>query len=127
MYQKLLIHVYHSFRRTLVQHNTLIQKNNTIAVFGNASQVVTYKQNSFALFLKFLELMIAFRLKKYITYRKCFIHYQDLRIYVDSHSKGQAYKHTTGVGLYRLMDKVTNICKTEDFIQPCVDFFFGKA
>ena len=71
--------------------------------------------------------MIAFRLKKYITYRKCFIHYQDLRIYVDSHSKGQAYKHTTGVGLYRLMDKITNISKTEDFIQPCVDFFFGKA
>ena len=28
---------------------------------------MTYKQNSFALFLKFLELMIAFRLKKYIT------------------------------------------------------------
>ena len=111
MNQKLLVHIHHSLGGALIQHNALIQKNNTVTILGNTSQIVAYKKDRLSLFLEFLELMVAFGLKKYVSYGKSLIYYQNFRINIDCHSKRKAHKHTAGIGLYRLMDKISDICK----------------
>ena len=71
--------------------------------------------------------MIAFCLEKYITNRQCLIYNQDLRIDIDGNCKGKTYKHTAGIGFHRLMDIISDICKSKDIIQLCVDLFLRKA
>ena len=37
-----------------------VQKNNSVTILGNASKIMTYKQDRLSLFLKFLKLVITF-------------------------------------------------------------------
>ena len=55
---------------------------------------MAYKKDGPSHLLEFFELTVAFCLEENISYRKCLIYDQDLRIDIDRHCKSKADKHT---------------------------------
>ena len=88
---------------------------------------MAYKEDRLALFFEFFKFVIAFCLEKYISYGKGLIHDQDLRIDIDGHGKSQTDKHTAGIGFHRLIDKLTDIGKSQDLRKTFLDLLFRKA
>ena len=88
---------------------------------------MTYKKNGFSHLFKFFKLPVTFRLKKDISYGKCFIYDQNFRFDINSYRKSQSHKHTTGIRFYRLVYKISDICKIQDILQFCIDLFFAKS
>ena len=88
---------------------------------------MAYKQNGLSHFLELFEFPVTFCLEKYISYGKSLINDQDLRIDIDSYRKSQTHEHTTGVCFYRLIDKITDICKIQNRLQLGIDLFPGKT
>ena len=72
---------------------------------------MTDEDDRLAHFLEFFEFMITFCLEKYITDAQSLIYDQDLRLDIDRHCKRQADEHTAGIGLYRLIDIISDIRK----------------
>ena len=70
-----------------------------------------YHKNGRAFLLQLIHPMIAFCLKEDIADRKRLIDNQNLRINRDIQRKGQAHKHSAGVGLHRLVHEVSDIGK----------------
>ena len=52
---------------------------------------------------------------------------QDFRFDINSYRKSQSHKHTTGIRFYRLVDKISDICKIQDILQFCIDLFFAES
>ena len=77
--------------------------------------------------LELLKLMEAFRLKEHISDGESFIDDQYFRIDIDRDCKSQPHKHTAGIGLYRLVDKIPDIGKSQYVVQPPVDLFFRET
>ena len=88
---------------------------------------MTYKKDGPSHLLEFFKLTITICLKKDISYRKCLIYDQDLRINVDRHGKSQTDKHTTGICLDRLMNKITDVRKIQNILQACIYLLSGKS
>ena len=99
----------------------MIEQQYPVAVFTDAVQIVTDKQNRLPLLLEFFELPITLCLEENISDRQCLIDNQNLRIDIDRHSKSQPHKHTAGVCLDRLVHKVTDIGKVQNILQSRVD------
>ena len=71
--------------------------------------------------------MIAFCLKKYVSYREGLVHNQYFRINIDRHRKGKPDKHTAGVSFYRLIDIISDIRKVQNAFQLSINFLLGKT
>ena len=76
---------------------------------------------------KLFKFMIAFRLKKDVPYGQRFIHDQNFRIDIDCHRESQAHKHTAGIGFYRLIHIVPDICKLQDRLQFLVNLLLAET
>ena len=124
MNQKLLVHIHHGLGCAFIQHDTLIQQNHPVTVFGHASQIMAYEQDCLSLLFKFFKFVIAFCLKKDVSHGQRLIHDQDFRVNVNGNRKGKPDKHTAGIHFNRLMDIVTDVRKGKDIIQSCVDLLF---
>ena len=101
-----------------------MQQYNFIAVLDDTSHIVGNHQNGSALFADLFHSPVTFGLEEYVTYRKRLIYDQDLRIYVDGQRKSQTHKHTAGISLYRLVDKISNVRKFQNIIQSGINLFF---
>ena len=60
---------------------------------------------------------VALGLEKDIADRQRLIDNQNFRLHVDSKSKGKTHKHTAGIRLYRLIDKVSDIGKIQNILK----------
>ena len=127
IHQHTTVEIDHLLGATFRKLFSFVEKNNPIAVFSDTAQVVAYEQNGLTHFLELLEFSVTFCLEKYITYGKRLINDQDLRIDIDGHRKSQTHEHTTGVCFYRLMDKLSNICKIQDRLQLGINLLSGKT
>ena len=86
-----------------------------------------YEEDGLALLLEVFKLLEALGLEEYITYRQRFIDDQDLRVDIDGYRESKANQHTGRIGLHRLVDEVTDVCKGEDIVKSLVDLFLGKS
>ena len=86
-----------------------------------------YHQDRGALLADLLHAAVALGLEKYVAYGQCLIHDQDLRLHIDGQGKCQTDEHTAGIGLHRLVDKISDIRKIQDFLKLCIHFLLGKA
>ena len=125
--QYLFIGVDHLFRRPLAQLRSLVEQHDSVTVFADAAQIMADKDNGLAHLLKFLELMIAFRLEKDVSHRQSLIHDQNLRIDIDRHRKSKAHEHTTRICLHRLIDVLSDIRKFQNRVQLLIDLLLCKA
>ena len=124
--QNLLIHIHHFARRPFSDKFALMKQNHPVTVFDNASHIVCNHQDGRALFADLLHPAVAFGLEEYISYRQSLIYDQNFRIYVDRKSKGQTDKHTAGIGLYRLIDKISDFSKIQNILKLSFHFLPGK-
>jgi len=75
----------------------------------------------------FLHPPVAFGLKKHISHREGLVHNQNLRLHVNGQSEGQADEHTAGIGFYRLVHKVADFRKIQNFLQFGIHLLPGVA
>ena len=87
---------------------------------------MAYKQDGFAHFLEFIKLVVTLCLEKNISHGKRFIHNQNFRFNIDCHRKGKPDKHTGRISFYRLMHKLSDICKIQYILQFFINLFLGK-
>ena len=77
---------------------------------------MAYKENGFSFFLELFKFVIALCLEEYVSYRQSLVYDENLRVNVDGNCESQTHKHTAGIRLYRLIDKITDVCKFDDVI-----------
>ena len=127
MHQKLLIHIDHVLRCSLCQLHALVQQNHTVTVFCNAGQIMADEQNGLTKLFELFKFMITLCLEEHVSHRQSLIYNKDLRVNVDGHGKSQPHKHAAGIGLHRLMDKFSDICKIQYILQTFIDLLLGKS
>ena len=71
--------------------------------------------------------MIAFGLKEHISHGQRLVHNQNLRVNGDIQGKGQTDKHTAGIGLYGLVNEVSNIRKLQNGRELLIHLCLAKA
>ena len=85
-----------------------------------------HKNDRLSCFLKLIEFAVTFRLEKNISHAQSLIYDQDIRLHIDSHRECQPREHTAGIGLHRLMDKLSDLRKGDDVIQFPPHLFICK-
>ena len=71
--------------------------------------------------------MIAFGLKEHVSYGEGLVHNQNLRINGNIQGEGQTDKHTAGIGLYGLVNEVSNIRKFQNGRELLIHLCLTKA
>ncbi|OIQ75078.1 hypothetical protein GALL_432540 [mine drainage metagenome] len=80
-----------------------------------------------AVFHEFTQKTHALLGKKHVTYSKCFVHDQNVGIYMRNDGKGQANHHATGISLHRLSDKIPDIGKGKNIVKARINFFVTQT
>ena len=86
-----------------------------------------YEDDGLSLLFKVFQRLEAFLLEGDIAHSQGFIDEQDIRVNLGRDGKTQSDIHTSRIGLYRGVDKITNIRKGDDGIHLLVDLFSGQA
>ena len=104
-----------------------VEENDPVTVLSDTSQIMADEENGFSHFLEFLKFVIALGLEKYIADGKRLVHNQNLRVNIDGHRKCQPHKHSAGIALYRLVDKLPDIRKIQNILKSLVDLLLGNG
>ncbi|MNN66846.1 hypothetical protein D3C81_1824430 [compost metagenome] len=108
-------------------HSTGVQEDGAGAVGNYLFAGVTNQKDAGAVLLELAQALKAFDLEACITDGQGLVDDQDIRIDLGLNGKGQAYHHAAGVGLYRLVDKVTYIGKGDDAVEAVINFFPAES
>ena len=66
-------------------------------------------------------------LEKHISDRECLVNDENIRVEHNLDCKRQSYHHSAGIGFYRLVYKITDIGKLNDFLIFRFDISIGKT
>ena len=84
-------------------------------------------QNGGSVPAKLIHAVIALGLEENISYGQSLIHNEYLRIHGHIHGESKSYEHTAGIAFYRLVHKVPDICKVQDFLKLLIHLLLCEA
>ncbi|MNF84223.1 hypothetical protein D3C84_665740 [compost metagenome] len=114
-----IVHVGVGHFRNIALHldPPLLQPNGFIAKGAHGVDRMADKQYGAPALHQLAHARHALVLEPGITDTQCLIHNQYVRLNVNDNGEGQARKHTAGIGLDRLMNKITDIGKGKNIVQ----------
>jgi len=59
--------------------------------------------------------------KRAVANRQRFIDHQNIGLHAGGYGKSQAHEHAAGIRLHRLADKVADVGKSQNAVQPLID------
>jgi hypothetical protein len=77
--------------------------------------------------LEFVDLTHAALSKVDIAHRERFVHQEKFGFQVDGDRESQADQHAAGIGLYWLVNEVSDFCEIFDVWEPALDLLSGEA
>ena len=125
--QDLLVEIYHLARRALSHIMALIQKHHPVTVFDDTAHIMGNHKNGGSVLSDFLHAAVALGLEEHVSHRKCLIHNQDFRLYINRQRKSQPHKHTAGIGFHRLVNEISNVGKLQNIREFFIHLLFGEA
>ena len=106
---------------------SFIDQHTSFTVFDHTSHIMGNKNNRLSCFFKLIKLPVTLGLEENITNTQGFIYNENIRFHIDCNCKSKTCKHTAGIGLTGLIDKISDFCKINNVIQFCSHLFSGKS
>ncbi|MOA08938.1 hypothetical protein D3C78_1287400 [compost metagenome] len=104
------------FRAASIANNTAFQPDSVIAKRSYRSKIVAYKKNRAPL-LKLSQETHALLRKESVTNRQRLIDNQNISIDMSNNGERQTSLHPTGIGLYGLLDEISQLREINDFLK----------
>ncbi|MBV6391880.1 MAG: hypothetical protein KPEEDBHJ_01096 [Anaerolineales bacterium] len=114
--------------RLAIEHClSIFQEDAAVAIFEQDVVRMGYQQNGNTLLLHLANAVQTFLLEGGIAHRKRLIHDQNIRVNIDGGGKGNAHIHAAGIGLHRLVNKLSDVGKGDNPSDAFLDLIPAHA